>query len=118
MSMIILVLGSVRKEMSQTPHGTSQRDHSGIAFREFVDARHDPSVLFCLLWGKGYLVQKAQAKLLVPQKASQLLIAYLASSTILEWVSLQESLMPMLCRNLLIIPALLGLWMQGQGISM
>ncbi|MGE9840076.1 IS30 family transposase, partial [Pseudomonas sp. UM16] len=27
-------LGSVRKEMSQTPHGTSQRDHSGIAFRE------------------------------------------------------------------------------------
>lgn len=39
-------LGSVRKEMSQTPHGTSQRDHSGIAFRELVEARHDASVLF------------------------------------------------------------------------
>jgi hypothetical protein len=37
-------------------------------------------------------VQKAQAKLLVPQKTSQLLIEYLASSTILEWVSLQERL--------------------------
>jgi len=32
--------------MSQTPHGTSQRDHGGIAFREFVEARHDPAVLF------------------------------------------------------------------------
>ena len=40
------VLGSVRKEMSQTPHGTSQRDHSGIAFRELVEARHDAAVLF------------------------------------------------------------------------
>ncbi|MDF9892915.1 UNVERIFIED_ORG: ABC-type multidrug transport system ATPase subunit [Pseudomonas vranovensis] len=41
-----MYLGSVRKEMSQTPHGTSQRDHSSIAFRELVEARHDPSVLF------------------------------------------------------------------------
>lgn len=41
-----VVLGSVRKEMSQTPHGTSQRDHSGIAFRELVEACHDPAVLF------------------------------------------------------------------------
>ncbi|AGZ35133.1 hypothetical protein PVLB_11725 [Pseudomonas sp. VLB120] len=64
------------------------------------------------------MVQKTQVKLLVPQKTSQLLIAYLASSTILEWVSLQESLMPMLCGNLPITPALLGLWTQGQGISM
>lgn len=39
-------LGFVRKEMSQTPHGTSQRDHSGIAFRELVEACHDPAILF------------------------------------------------------------------------
>lgn len=41
-----VVLGSVRKEMSQTPPGTSQLDHSGIAFRELVKACHDPAVLF------------------------------------------------------------------------
>ncbi|CAG8865543.1 hypothetical protein PS627_01460 [Pseudomonas fluorescens] len=39
-------LGFVRKEMSQTPHGTRQRDHGGIAFRELVEACHDPAVLF------------------------------------------------------------------------
>ncbi|MNJ32719.1 hypothetical protein D3C77_273930 [compost metagenome] len=43
---LAILLGSVRKEMSQTPHGTSQRDHSGIAFRELVEACHDPAVLF------------------------------------------------------------------------
>ena len=32
--------------MSQTPHGTSQRDPGGIAFRELVEARHDPAILF------------------------------------------------------------------------
>jgi hypothetical protein len=41
-----VLLGSVRKVMSQTPHGTSQRDHSGIAFRELVEACHDPAVFF------------------------------------------------------------------------
>lgn len=30
--------------MAQTLHGTSQRDHSGIAFRELVEACHDPAV--------------------------------------------------------------------------
>lgn len=44
--MAIQHVGSVRKEMSQIPHGTSQRNHSGIAFRELVEARHDASVLF------------------------------------------------------------------------
>lgn len=32
--------------MPRTPHGTSQRDYSGVAFRELVEARHDPAVLF------------------------------------------------------------------------
>lgn len=40
------MLGSVRKEMSKTPHGTSQCDHGGVAFRELVEARYDPAVLF------------------------------------------------------------------------
>lgn len=39
-------LGSVRKQLSQTPHGTSQRNHSGIAFCKLVEARYDPAVLF------------------------------------------------------------------------
>jgi len=43
---VVFLLGSVRKEMSRTPHGTSQRDHTGIAFRELFEARHDASVLF------------------------------------------------------------------------
>jgi hypothetical protein len=32
--------------MSQTPHGTSQRDHSGITFRELVEACNDAAILF------------------------------------------------------------------------
>jgi len=32
--------------MSQAPHGTNQRDHSGIAFSELVNACHDGAVLF------------------------------------------------------------------------
>ena len=40
------LLGSVLKEMSQTPHGTNQWDHRGIAFRELVEACHDAAVLF------------------------------------------------------------------------
>jgi hypothetical protein len=34
------------KELSQTPHGTSQRDHGCIAFRELVEVCHDAAVLF------------------------------------------------------------------------
>ncbi|MNC03091.1 hypothetical protein D3C75_504870 [compost metagenome] len=34
-------LGSVRKVMSQIPHGTSQRNHRRITFRELVEARND-----------------------------------------------------------------------------
>lgn len=37
---------SVRKEVSQTPHGTGRCDHAGVAFREYVKARHGPAVLF------------------------------------------------------------------------
>ena len=32
--------------MSQTPHGPSQRGYGGTAFREFVEAGHDPAVFF------------------------------------------------------------------------
>jgi len=32
--------------MPKTPNGTSQRDHSGIAFRELIEACHEPAVLF------------------------------------------------------------------------
>ncbi len=39
------VLGSVRKILSQTPHGTSQWDHCRITFCEFVEARNDATVL-------------------------------------------------------------------------
>jgi hypothetical protein len=40
-----IALGSVRKVMSQTPHGASQCDHRGITFREFVEARNDTAIL-------------------------------------------------------------------------
>lgn len=40
-----LFLGSVRKVLSQTPHGTSQRDHRRITFREFVEPRNDAAIL-------------------------------------------------------------------------
>lgn len=40
------LLGSVRKEVSQKPPGTSQRYPSCIAFREIVQACHDPAVRF------------------------------------------------------------------------
>lgn len=32
--------------MSRTPHGTSQQDHGGTAFRELVEACQDPAALF------------------------------------------------------------------------
>lgn len=39
------LIGSVREEVSQKTHGTSQRYPSCIAFRELVQACHDPAVL-------------------------------------------------------------------------
>lgn len=38
-------LGSVRKVMSQTPHGARQRNHRRITFRKLVEARNDAAVL-------------------------------------------------------------------------
>ena len=40
----IIGLGSVRKVMSQTPHGTSQRDHRSITSCKLVEAGNDPAV--------------------------------------------------------------------------
>lgn len=38
----------MRKEMAQTPHGTSQSNHGGIAFRKLVEACHEAAIFFQL----------------------------------------------------------------------
>ena len=42
----VVILGSARKVMFQTPHCTSQRNHYRITSRKLVEARNDAAVFF------------------------------------------------------------------------